>query len=262
MYLSYRNSRAAIGNMRRLIIIGALALVTVIVLVRIVYKRTLEKFSNGVGTGVASTLNTMTVCPTGTKMFMYNGAAYCCNGTGNPDADDIKQACIAPLFGGVFCALGPSKDGIMNCLELRSGQMQAEGERRCPPSKPNFCQADDGTAKCCAGLTNSAMTDCADSTPSGQCVSMPPGGNPLSSGNVATCDFLRIKELDAARCPQGYSQTIINGTGAFAGMTFCACTNMAQTCYTDDMLARLKKVGDVSGLTACSASSSQGTTAQ
>lgn len=244
--------------MRRLLMIGTLVLVAVVVLARVIFS-VREGFQVG-GSGPSSTLNTMTVCPTGSKMFMYGGSAYCCSGVINPDADELSQACRPLLGPSLFCSLGPSAGGIQNCLETRTGLMQAEGESRCPPSKPNFCQADNGSAKCCAGLTNAAITDCVDPTPGAQCAVLPAGTNPLASANTASCDFMRIKELDVKDCPQGYNQTIVNGTGTFTGLTFCGCTNMTQTCYTDDMIARLRKLGNVTTLLPCSQISSGGST--
>jgi hypothetical protein len=249
--------------MRRQIIVGALFLAVIIVLIRTILgtpfiKRIAESFQSGGNTGT-SAINTMTICPAGSQMYMYEGRAYCCNGTINADADDVSRTCRASLFTPglltTFCTLGPAHKGVKNCLELRAGLLQAEGETRCPPSQPNFCQgnADTPTAagRCCAGVTNEMITDC-NSSADKYCDMAPAGSNPLQSQWKSSCDFQRLAELDKQSCPQGYNQTIIDGQGAFAGLTIYGCSNMTQTCYSQDLIGRLRKMGiDTGSLPPC-----------
>jgi hypothetical protein len=240
-------------------IIGGLLVAVVIILIRVIVgspmaRRVMESFQSG-GSNAAAVLNTTTECPSGAQMYMYEGVAYCCNGQVNPDADTLKQSCRAPMFPPgfqmTFCSLGPpSKNhGVKNCLELRSGLMAAEGASFCPASKPNYCQGG-ANGRCCAGPTNTNFTDCADSQP--QCDRLPAGQNPLT--DATSCDFQRLAEADAATCPTGYHQVITAGQGAFAGLNIYGCTNMTQTCYSADMIGRLKAAGkDTSNLQPCSA---------
>ena len=208
-----------------------------------VVKRIMESFQSG---SAPTAINTMTVCPAGGQMYMYEGRAYCCNGTINPDADDVTRTCRAPIFPpGIqttFCTLGPSRKGVKNCLELRAGLLQAEGESRCPPSKPNFCQGKTADGRCCTGAVNEILTDCNVSTDV-FCDMAPPGSNPIQTQWKGSCDFQRLAEIDAKACPQGYHQTITDGQGAFSGMTIYGCTNMSQTCYSQDIISRLRKMG-------------------
>ncbi len=242
----------------REVIIGGLIVAAVIILVRVIIgtptaRRVMESFQNGGGTGPAL-LNTATECPSGAQMYMYEGMAYCCNGQVNPDADTLKQSCrpqlYPPGFQLTFCSLGPPrKSGVKNCLELRSGLMAAEGASFCPESKPNYTQGG-ANGRCCAGPANSNFTDCADSQP--HCDRLPAGQDPLT--DPTSCDFQQLAEADAAICPTGYHQVITAGQGAFAGLNIYGCTNMTQTCYSADMIGRLKKAGkDTSNLQPCSA---------
>lgn len=241
------------------VIIGGLLVAAVIILVRVIVgtpmvKRVMESFQSG-GGGPAL-LNTVTECPSGAQMYMYEGKAYCCSGQVNPDADTIKQTCRAPIYPPnapfTFCTLGPSGHHVKNCLELRAGLMAAEGASFCPASKPNFCKGGAaGTGRCCAGPVNANFTDCADPMQSAHCDRLPEGKDPLT--DATSCEFLRLAETDAAACPAGYHQVIAAGQGSFAGLNIYGCTNMSQTCYSADMIARLQRAGkDTSKLQACS----------
>jgi len=243
--------------MFREVLLGGLILAAVIVLIRVIMgtptlKRVMETFQSG--GSVANLINTTTECPAGSQMYMYNGVAYCCNGTINPDADTLKQSCrpliYPPGFQLTFCSLGPKSHGVRNCLELRSGLMAAEGASFCPSAMPNFCQGGPNGGRCCTGPVNTNFTDCADSQP--YCDRLPQGTDPLT--NSASCEFLKLAEADAATCPTGYHQVITAGQGAFAGLNIYGCTNMTQTCYSADMIGRLTAAGkDTSTLQPCSA---------
>jgi hypothetical protein len=247
--------------MRRQIIVGALFIAVLIILVRTIIgstfvKRVMESFQSGSGSAAAAAINTMTVCPVGSNMYIYEGRTYCCNGTINTDADDVQRTCRAPIyppgFQTTFCTLGPAHKGVKNCLALRGGLMQTEGEIRCPPSKPNFCQSDAGaTGRCCTGPANEALTDCNVATDV-YCDMVPAGSNPIQTQWKGSCDFQRLAEVDAQSCPKGYHQTITDGQSTFAGVTIYGCTNMTQTCYSADMIGRLNKMGlDTSTLQSC-----------
>ena len=249
--------------MRRQLIVGALFVAVLIILVRTIVgstfvKRVMESFQSGGGAPAA--INTMTACPAGSKMYIYEGRTYCCDGTINTDADDIQRTCRAPIYPPgtqtTFCTLGPAHKGVKNCLELRGGIMQAEGETRCPPSKPNFCQGNSNTSpaalgRCCTGPANEALTDCNVATDV-YCDMVPTDANPLQTQWKGSCDFQRLAEMDTQSCPKGYHQTITDGQGPFNGVTVYGCTNMTQTCYSADMIGRLNKMGlDTSALQNC-----------
>jgi hypothetical protein len=238
----------------------------VIILVRIIIT---TPFGKGVMEGfktmsVATPVNTMTECPGDSKMYMYGGTSFCCNGIVNPDADDIQQTCSLQWQRGsgenVFCTLGPERNGIKNCLETRAGLMQAKGETTCPPSLPNFCQGSATTptanGRCCQGLTNEQITDCMNTSANTFC-------DVTTAENEFTvptsCQFLRDQQ-EAGSCPTGYSATTTAfTTGTFTGMTLFGCTNNSSVCYQPSLLQRLKTLGiDTSSLTACPSSGSSG----
>jgi hypothetical protein len=241
----------------RQVIVGALLVAVLIILVRTVLgtpavRRIAESFANG--GGAASLLNTSTECPSGSQIYMYGGAAYCCNGRLNPDADTTQATC-RPMLGQergrfVFCTLGPTTDGVANCLELRAGLLAAEQEKYCPPQMPNFVQRD-GPGTCCTSPGNADLTGCVDPD-AGRCsVSTDP--NEFKSPQ--SCQYLKAV-ADAGPCPTDYTPLQTQGAGALAGLTLYGCTDMGQNCYPAGALARLKELGyDTTGLTACSSGS-------
>jgi hypothetical protein len=201
-------------------------------------------------------INVLTECPTGTKMYMYEGKAYCCDSTINPDADTVRQSCRKPIYPPdapyTFCTLGADEAGVPNCLKSRIEVMQRLGMGVCPPSHPNFCKGAAGSptenGRCCVGPTNEALTDCVDPAPSKQC-------NVTTSPNIFTdhmsCQFLRAKETDVA-CPAKFGQFTAPGQGALSDIAVYGCTDMKQSCYSATLIAQLKALGkDVSGLVDC-----------
>jgi hypothetical protein len=246
--------------MLRRILIGALLIAAIIVIVRTVIgtpamRHMVEGFQ---AKAAPSTLNTVTECPAGTQLFMYNGAAYCCNGIMNPDADDIGLTCKAPLvqnFDLTFCTLGPPASRVPNCMELRAGQMQAKGEALCPVSLPNYAQGALGsttaTGRCCQTMANAAFTDCVDITgPNSFC-------DQTTVTNIFTvpgsCQFLRLAGDASAQCPTGYSQFTMAGQGDYIGMTLIGCSNSSQSCYPQAVLDAIVATGhSTEGLTPCS----------
>ena len=256
--------------MRDIIVYG-LIIAVVIILVRIIIKTPLgksvvEAFTSAT---VATPINTMTECPGDSTMYMYGGTAYCCNGTINPDSDDIKQTCTKlwqrDAGPHIFCTLGPEREGVKNCLETRVGLMQAKGETECPPLLPNFCQGASTTptaaGRCCQGPTNEKLTDCMTTAPNTFC-------DVTTAENEFTvptsCQFLRDQQ-EAGSCPSGYNSTTTSFSSTsgvatpFAGMTLFGCTNGSAVCYQSSLLQRLQALGlDISSLTECPSSGSGG----
>ncbi|NCY21261.1 hypothetical protein EBX31_04795 [bacterium] len=239
----------------RQVIVGSLLVAVLVVLVRTVLgtpavRRIAESFANG--GSAAALLNTSTECPSGSQIYMYEGTAFCCNGRLNTDADTVGATC-RPLLGQerkgfVFCTLGPSADGVANCLELRAGLLAAEQEKYCPPQMPNFVRRDGSDpGSCCASPADSAQTVCADPTAPSCAVST--DANEFKSPQ--SCQYLKAVAA-ADPCPTGYTGLQTQGAGAFAGLTLYGCTDMGQNCYPAGALARLKELGyDTTGLTAC-----------
>jgi len=242
--------------MRR-ILIAALFVAVILVIIRTILgtpamRGMVEGFQNAVpGT---STLNTVTECPAGTQMYMYDGVAYCCNGQVNPDADDLQMTCkplLARNFELTFCTLGPPGSIVPNCMELRAGQMMGKGETECPAALPNYVQAAGSTqGRCCKSMANAAFTDCVDtSAPNSFC-------DMTSATDISTvpnsCQFLRMKDEVAAQCPKGYSVFTMTGTGDFAGKTLAGCSDGKQSCYPKPMIDSLVAGGNnVENLTTC-----------
>ena len=233
-------------GMRRLLV-AALLLFVVVVLFRVMFgaplvRRVMESF---VGNSPSSLLNVSTECPSGSQMYIYDGVVYCCNGTVNPDADTVERSCKPLLFGGppqkIFCTLGPSRESIPNCLELRTGLLQAEGEKYCPPSKPNFCTGPAG-GRCCASATNSDATDCVDTSPGSFCDVKPGLKSELADTTMQSCQFQKAAEA-APACPDGYHKFTSVGGGALTGSAVYGCTDMTTTCYSAAVIQGLKAMG-------------------
>lgn len=243
--------------MNKVIIVG-LMIAAVLILLRVIVgtplvQRVAESFQNG-GSGGAKMVNSITECPARTQMYMYDGVAFCCSGRLNPDADNLQGTCrpagfqrnAPPL---TFCTLGPSREGIPNCLELRAGQMQAKGESVCPPSMPSYVDGPDG-ARCCAGAANAELTRCA-SAKAASCDATHVSNEFTAPGS---CAFLRAQQMDPT-CPSGYQTFTAQG---FEGLTLFGCTDMGQNCYSAATIGRLKELGyDASSLTVCSSGGGQ-----
>ncbi len=235
------------------VIVAGLIVATVLVLVWTILRTPF--IQEGFASSGRALVNTATECPAGSTMYMYEGAAYCCSGTVNPDADTAAKTCSAgnswqrgssPL---TFCTLGPTSGTVKNCLELRAGLMQAEGERLCPPSKPNYVKgATTSAGRCCASTANDSYTDCTDLS-TGKYCDFTTDSNELK--DPQSCQFLRSKET-AATCPSKYNPFTTEGQGPMAGLTLYGCTDMGTNCYSTALLSRLKTLGyDTKGLTPC-----------
>jgi hypothetical protein len=242
------------------ILVIAFLVTAVLILLRVIIgtpliQRVAESFQSG---GSAShLLNSSTECPKGSELYMYDGVAYCCgNGKINRDADDVQKSCRPITVGKkpMFCTLGPSRDGINNCLELRAGYLEAEAQKVCPPSKPNYAQGSVGSptehGRCCKGPVTADGSNCADAS------------NVMNFCNVSTdtnefktmenCQIQREKET-AESCPEKYSPfTMESKQGPTAGLYLYGCTDGGSMCYSKALINRLKELGyDSTGLKQC-----------
>jgi hypothetical protein len=212
--------------------------------------RVRESFASG----GKSPINSSTDCPMGSAFYMYKGSSFCCSGNMNTGADRLEDTCKAytgrdaqPL---TFCTLGPSKGAIKNCMELRSGLMQAEGAAVCP-SNHTFVKGASGSdtqgGRCCDDPGNPELTECVSNN---YCnVST----NKNEFADAKSCQFQKAQE-DAPACPKGYGPFTAAGQGFPGGsaITLFGCTDNGQNCYADSTIKRLKELGyDVSSLTSC-----------
>jgi hypothetical protein len=236
------------------VLILGLIVATVLILVRIIWgsplvTRVRESFAG-------TMINSITECPPGIQMYMYEGAAYCCSGKVDTDAAEVAQTCRAPFPKPgdppmTFCTLGPSQGSIKNCLELRSGLLQAEGEALCPAFMPNYVKNGSEPGRCCKGPANESLTDCAAAAD----VHCDVITDSNFFANPQSCQFLRAQQDDAA-CPKGYhrfsSEAPPAMTAQTPGMRLFGCTDSTTNCYSKATLARLRELKyDVSMLKAC-----------
>jgi hypothetical protein len=244
--------------MRDFIVIG-LAIAVLFILVRVIWRSPLvtgvrEHFADAASSAVHM-MNSSTECPQGSKMYMYEGKAYCCSGVVNVDADTAQQSCRAwtPTPGAptglTFCSLGPTAGGIKNCLETRGGEMQAKGELYCPVNMPNYVTGPPlpGVAgRCCVSPADAQFQECQDTTQA-HC-------DVTTAENIFTqpnsCQFQRLSST--ITCPTNFSPATIPGQNTFQGISLLGCSDGGTICYTSDILAKLKKLGyDTSSLTQC-----------
>jgi hypothetical protein len=186
-------------------------------------------------------------------MYMYDGTAFCCNGTVNTNAPSTEKSCLLPVThdGVGFCTLGADMKtsggtAVPNCSSIIAENLTKQGKAICPPSKPNFCLAN----RCCTQTTPDG-SDCSSMTAGSFCDVLDPSKRFTSTTD---CNYLRMKEMDT--CPVNTNKGDISVTsGALAGLTIYGCSTLNTTCYTDTVLAALKGMGkDTTGLTACSGS--------
>lgn len=245
-----------------LVVIG-LTIAVVLVLAKVIWGSPLvahvrEGFANG--SSGPKPVNTMTECPAGSVMYMYDGIAYCCGGQVAPDANEVQGSCRpatsapnapAPLF----CSLGPtSKDtGIPNCIETRAGMMDVLGEEICPTSMPNPVIARDGSTSCCASAPNADYTACMDPTKPSCGVT----SDPKWVQDPQSCQWIQFNEVNGA-CPSGLASFTAPGPGAMSGATLFGCLDHStnQVCYSQALINTLTQMGyDASGLGVCSSNS-------
>jgi hypothetical protein len=226
------------------ILIGGVIIAVVIILLRVMFNTPLmrEAFANS-----EPAIRSQTECPRGAKMYMHDGAAYCCSGTVNADAVRAKDSC-RPLnsrndSGITFCTLGPTKDGVRNCRGMRAELLDKEGAAICPPDLPTFVR-NGQQARCCSSTgANADRTDCNNFN---FCNSVN-DPNPLK--DQYSCQFMKMRSEDV-QCPREFSQFKYNTDG----MTLYGCVNMkGLSCYPNRLIRHLQSVGiDVSTMKPCS----------
>ena len=239
--------------MRDVIVIGVMIAV-ILILGRVIFgsplvSRIRESFASG---SAPHTINSSTECPAAAQLYMYNGAAFCCSGAVNTSASSALSTC-KPYSGRdtstTFCTLGPAQNGVSNCLELRSGLMQAEGESVCPSSRTyvrGSTGSDTENGRCCADPGNAALTECVGKNYCDVSTDKNEFKDPLA------CQVLKAQE-NAGPCPKKFGPFTAAGQGGMSDITLFGCTDNGQNCYADSTLKRLKELGyDVSGLVACS----------
>jgi len=203
--------------------------------------RSFFKLSEGFSTQSVST----TQCPSGFTMYMYDGTAYCCNGTINTDAYTVAKSCVLPVMnsGVGFCTLGASSK-VPNCGNLLNTILTQQSTSVCPPSKPNYAMSN----RCCQSSTTSDGTDCSSKTLGTFC-------NVEAASELfrtsTDCNYLRMKETDT--CPPNSSKVDVQITsGVLSGMNIYGCSNQSKTCYTDSVISALHRLGKVTtSLTSC-----------
>jgi hypothetical protein len=239
--------------MRDILVIG-LIIVVVIVLIRVVYgtplvRRVMESFT-------VTMMNTTTECHSGSQMYMYDGAAFCCSGRINPDANSLADSCPKSGTSAVavnFCALGPSQKGVPNCLETANALYDKEGLRFCPPTMPNYVKTTSGQGRCCASAVNPRRTEC--TVPSAGTCDVAATTNvfqTLSKTNPS-CQFQKAQADDGA-CPPTYSPMVFHiDHGIYAGRSLYGCINpMKGGCLAPATLDRMKRMNyDVTGIPVC-----------
>lgn len=222
---------------------------SVLILGRVIWGTPLiTRVRESFASGGKSPINSSTNCPMGSAFYMHKGASFCCSGNVNTGADRLEDTCKAyssrdthPL---TFCTLGPSKGGVKNCMELRSGLMQAEGAAVCP-SNHTFVKEASGQARCCDDPGNPELTECA----SNNYCNVSTDKNEFA--DAKSCQFQKAQE-DAPACPKSYGPFTAAGQGAMSSITLFGCTDNGQNCYADSTIKRLKELGyDVSSLISC-----------
>jgi hypothetical protein len=228
--------------MRSVIVMGLL-LAAVIILVRVIMG---TPFIKGVRSSVegfqdAGASLGFQMCPQSSNLYMYDGAAYCCSGIVNTEADTVQQTCIRPFakqgVEPVFCTLGPGQPGTPNCAELVAIMNEQAAIGVCPSSMPYGAN----------GVCCSAPTDSAGNCPAGAST-CPVTTNDFE--NATNCRFL--KGIEEQVCPSGYQSATIQGQGTLTGLTLYGCSDQNNICYSELMVARLGELGyDASALTVC-----------
>jgi len=229
------------------IFIGGIVVAAIIILGRIIIgspfiTRIAESFVSG---STPTPTNIITLCPQDSIMYMYDGRAYCCNGTVNANAHSAKQSCI-PISGrdakSIFCSLGPSSSEATNCLTLKASLMKAEAATFCPSAKPTFVQDNNSPARCCDPPGgNSDYTACV----AGSCT-VASSKDPFKV--LGSCQYLKAKEMDGA-CPTGSKDMDVPQAN---GTTVYGCLKGSTICYNASTINRLKIHGhDTSGMNTC-----------
>lgn len=233
--------------MRDVLIIGVMIAV-VLILFRVIFGSPLVTRVRESFVGSGKPINSSTECPAGAQMYMYNGTAHCCSGNIDATATRVADTCKPASTRDerfTFCTLGPSKENVKNCMELRSGLMQAEGEPVCPANR-TFVKGAAGPGRCCADPGNPELTECLGTN---YC---DVAANPNEFMTANSCQFQKAQE-NAGPCPKNYGAFTAAGQGAMANLTLFGCTDNGQNCYAESTIKRLKELGyDVTALISCS----------
>ena len=238
--------------MRDVIVCGVMIAV-VIILIRVIFGSPLvTRVRESFASGGSKPINSSTECPPGAQMYMYGGAPYCCSGNVDATATRVGDTCKPystrdDRF--TFCTLGPAKETVKNCMELKSGLMQAEGETVCPANR-TFVKgpvgSDTQNGRCCDDPGNPELTECVGT----KFCDVSTDKNEFMTAN--SCQFQKAQE-NAGPCPKNYGAFTAAGQGAMASLTLFGCTDNGQNCYADSTIKRLKELGyDVSSLISCS----------
>lgn len=244
-----------------LLVLG-IAVAVVIILARIIWgtplvTRVREGFADG---RAAHPINTMTECPPGSSMYMYEGRAYCCGGQVAVDADSVTDTCRPATFAPgapapLFCTLGGVHEGIPNCIETRAGVMQAVGEEMCPTDMPNVVAAHGQQPRCCAGLPNADYTACQNPAEKSCEVT----ANPKWITEPESCQWIKFQEENKT-CPQDMTEIMGAGHGAIEGTAIFGCLNQTagKFCVSQALVNTLKSMGyDTTSLNVCTPNSGQ-----
>ena len=234
------------------ILIGAALVAALLILVRIIWgsplvARIRENFGN------TTQGNTVTMCPEGTTMIMWDARAYCCGGKINTDTDRVDKVCT-PITSDpaapppVFCTLDGKTEHVPNCHTIRTDMLMKSGASHCPHDAPNFVQGLPGTAtergRCCAGLTNEGRSDCLEQS-AWNC-DVTGETNWFKTKEIQSCQYRKAQE--STTCPQGYGRFTMTNND----MTIFGCANGGSMCYAESTLQSLRGMGvDTTGMVAC-----------
>jgi hypothetical protein len=235
--------------LRDVLIIGTIVAVVIILLRLIlgspIIQRIRETFVSG-----SHTTNKYTECPPDSKMYMFQGKAFCCSGNIDYQADSAAGSCKTVLTGSmpaannVFCTLGPTtSDGVVNCIETKAGLIQADEDTYCSPSMPTFAPTVSAKGSCCALYDG---TTC--STPS--CAV---GGDPnVFNNGPNSCEIIRA-QFDDGACPANSTPIVVSPSTIPKTKTVYGCLSGSSVCYLKSTLELMRAEGvDVIGLTQCS----------
>jgi len=233
------------------LLVAAALVAAVLILARIIWGSPLvSRIREGFA---VSPINSITECPNGSKMYMWEGGSYCCNGRINVDTDRIEKTCM-PISSDpsaekpTFCTLGPATLTAANCQDIRGKMLRTSGEVNCPKDAPNFVQGPSGSStakgRCCVSLPNEGQTDClAESAWNCDIVA-----DDNWFRNPKSCQFRKAQEMTT--CPSDSGRFNIEKDG----MTIFGCSNGVAMCYAESTLQNLRGMGvDTTGMQACKA---------
>ena len=232
------------------ICITSCMIVVCIILIRVVFRTpfTQHLFESFSSTSTQSLMNSSTICPDGSKFFMFKGQPYCCSGKIDSNANIVQKSC-RPIGNRdeelTFCTLGSiSNSSIPNCVDHRTKNMARETATVCPPNTTLVKNATQSF--CCTGRVNAEMTECDN-----------PYCKVINSDNFFTdpnsCQFKKAQADPKSKCPSGFTQFTTSGIGNLSDIYLFGCTDNNKICYTDNTIQQLQGLHyNVSGLQSCS----------